>query len=53
MCDSLFSVGAPTWGRPLRNMYDVPTSLLEEPSKSRTGRPRATPTKSVLLVVSS
>ena len=33
MCDSPFSVGCAHVGRPLRNMYDVPISLLEEPSK--------------------
>ena len=33
MCDSPFSVGCAHVGLPLRNMYDVPISLLEEPSK--------------------
>lgn len=42
-----FSVGAPR-GAPAPKYVDSPASLLEESPKSITGRPRATPTNSIL-----
>lgn len=38
-------------GRPLRDMYDLPTRLLEELSQSLTGRSRGASTRSVLQTI--